>query len=57
MPSAPQLPTITDPDVFLVEFTSGPDSMGRRQFFAYWLDNNVGPRLDETGTRVERARR
>ena len=47
----PQLPTITDPNLFLVEFASGPDSLGRRAFFAYWLDSNVGPHCAQVGTR------
>ena len=50
-PKTRTLPTITDPNVFLVEFTGPEDEQGRRQFFAYWLDNNVGPALNETGTR------
>ncbi|HYQ69051.1 hypothetical protein [Actinophytocola sp.] len=46
------IPTITDPDLILVRFDDEkPDDFGRRQFMAYWLDNNVGPRCDEIGTR------
>lgn len=46
------LPEITDPNETVIEFTdTGPDSLGRRSFFAYWLDNNVGPACNEHGVR------
>lgn len=46
------LPLITDPNETVIEFRDdGPDSLGRRQFFAYWHDHNVGPACNEHGVR------
>lgn len=46
------LPEITDPHELVIEFLDyGPDDLGRRHFFAYWLDNNVGPACDQVGVR------
>ena len=50
-PATPTVPVITDPSLFLIEFTGPADEQGRRQFFAYWLADNIGPALNETGTR------
>ncbi|AMQ66982.1 hypothetical protein SEA_BIPPER_47 [Mycobacterium phage Bipper] len=34
----------------LVQYTDdGPDSVGLRSFFAYWLAGNIGPRKDQYG--------
>lgn len=45
------VPVITDRNVIMVELRGKSDEQGRIQFFAFWLDDNVGPHLDETGTR------
>ena len=45
-------PEITDPEETVIEFAdAGPDSLGRRHFFAYWLDDNIGPSCDQHGVR------
>jgi len=45
-------PEITDDNETVIEFTdAGPDTLGRRQFFAYWLDDNIGPSCDQHGVR------
>ena len=45
-------PVITDENEMVVEFYGdGPDSFNRRNFFAFWLDNNIGYRCNEHGVR------
>jgi hypothetical protein len=45
------VPTITDPKLIVVEPITEADELGRQQFFGYWLADNVGYFLNETGTR------
>lgn len=41
-----------DRSLTLVEYRdAGPDSFGRREFFAYWLADNVGYARNEFGVR------
>ncbi|MET9265281.1 hypothetical protein [Amycolatopsis sp. NPDC004079] len=46
------IPDIRDPHEVVLEFLDGgPDDFGRRRFFAFWLDDNVGPSCDQVGVR------
>lgn len=36
---AKTMPTITDKKEVVIEFTTGPDDLGRCRFYAYWLEN------------------
>lgn len=40
-----------DGEVLLSFQDLGPDQFGRRTFFAFWIDDNVGPHLNEHGVR------
>jgi hypothetical protein len=49
--SAPPVPTITDRNVIVVHIVTRRDDLGRARFYAFWLDDNIGPGCNETGTR------
>ncbi len=44
------IPEIMDPNEIVIVYTTEHDDFGRRQFFAFWLDN-VGARCDQRGVR------
>lgn len=47
-----QLPNITDKNEMVIELEDAvEDSAGNQRFAAYWLVNNVGPHLNQVGTR------
>lgn len=51
-PTLPGLDEFREPGETLIRFEDdGPDRQGRRTFFAFWEDHNVGPRMDEHGVR------
>jgi len=50
-PAAMTIPDITDPNEIVIVYTSDTDDLGRRQFFAFWLDNNIGAGCDQHGVR------
>lgn len=35
----------------IITIESHPDQLGRQQFFAHWISENIGPKLNETGIR------
>ncbi|GAB5004652.1 hypothetical protein MAHJHV63_51430 [Mycobacterium avium subsp. hominissuis] len=54
-PGTAKVPAIADfrhDGEVLISFQDlGPDEFGRRKFFAFWIDDNVGPHLNEHGVR------
>lgn len=48
---AVEVPTITCPDLTLLQQVGDRDTLGRAYLYAFWRADNIGPRLDETGTR------